>query len=528
MARRFLSWFFKKQPQTAELDPLLPGAGQQDGDHLGDEDPHSINKRDDGQEPFASPNPLHSQKLRYYSRLAPAHKSSHLVLPSHFHALDMLVVGGPTETPGTQSSLITILSLWNTMMGTSVLAMPWALNQAGFSLGICLMLGMATLACFTCVIVIRSGEGGRLNGEDVEFADVCRYYLGQRAYYIAIVFAIATFVGASIVYWVLMSSFLYNTINYFHDPSAQEGHSVIFHNATSNATIPSFTTKWDEVWTPTTAPIFLALLVFPLINFKSLTFFTKFNALGVVSIMYIILFVVSNAFIYADDSGSPVGGVHLSKDLNVVEFKGSFVMLTGVLSLSYFIHNGALSIMRNQRFPANNIRDLVAAYGLVCVTYLIVGLCFYVSFKGNKDDIRSNLLENFNKNNSNFAWALVAQLCLLFQMITVYPLLQYIVRFQVMTTFFGGTPWPSLYHVLGQNVIQTIICILVAIFFPKIGDILRYTGAGCGLAYVFALPALVQLEILRRKGIRSRPWTIICYVIIVIGLLNFVGQFVVS
>ncbi len=75
----------------------------------------------------------------------------------------------------------------------------------------------------------------------MEFADVCRHYLGEKAYYVAIVFAVLTFSGASIVYWVslalviersaqyaciplfpiadfkvLMSSFLYNTIDYFH------------------------------------------------------------------------------------------------------------------------------------------------------------------------------------------------------------------------------------------------------------------------------------------------------------------------
>ena len=49
-------------------------------------------------------------------------------------------------------------------------------------------------------------------------------------------------------------------------------------------------------------------------------------------------------------------------------------MLTGVLSLSFFIHNGALSILRNQRHPQNNVRDIIIAYLLVCVTYLTVGM----------------------------------------------------------------------------------------------------------------------------------------------------------
>jgi sodium-coupled neutral amino acid transporter 9 len=37
---------------------------------------------------------------------------------------------------------------------------------------------------------------------------------------------------------------------------------------------------YNEVWDLTTVPIFLILIIGPLINFKSVTFFTKFNSLG--------------------------------------------------------------------------------------------------------------------------------------------------------------------------------------------------------------------------------------------------------
>ena len=55
-----------------------------------------------------------------------------------------------------------------------------------------------------------------MNGEDVEFADVVRYYLGDRYYYVAVVFSVLTLFGASIIYWVLMSGFLYNVVDYAH------------------------------------------------------------------------------------------------------------------------------------------------------------------------------------------------------------------------------------------------------------------------------------------------------------------------
>ena len=54
---------------------------------------------------------------------------------------------------------------------------------------------------------------------------------------------------------------------------------------------------------------------------------------------------------------------------------------------------GALSIMRNAKEPKNNQRDLVIAFCLVCATYMIVGMCFYISFDGQKSDIKSNMLQ---------------------------------------------------------------------------------------------------------------------------------------
>lgn len=45
------------------------------------------------------------------------------------------------------------------MMGTSLLAMPWALQQAGLGLGICLMLLMAFLALYTAYRVVQSPQG---------------------------------------------------------------------------------------------------------------------------------------------------------------------------------------------------------------------------------------------------------------------------------------------------------------------------------------------------------------------------------
>lgn len=45
------------------------------------------------------------------------------------------------------------------MMGTSLLAIPWALQQAGFGLGLFLILLMAMIAFYTAYRVVESPKG---------------------------------------------------------------------------------------------------------------------------------------------------------------------------------------------------------------------------------------------------------------------------------------------------------------------------------------------------------------------------------
>ncbi|EGD82433.1 hypothetical protein PTSG_11963 [Salpingoeca rosetta] len=448
----------------------------------------------------------HLQRLKLYSRLAPANKPNSIIMPAHVLPDSIFVIGLPKG--GEQSSYVTILSLWNTMMGTSVLAMPWAISQAGFALGLLCIVIMCGLALYTCQIVLASGQGGRMNGTDVEFIDVCLHYLGKKAYIVAMLFSVLTLVGACMVYWVLMSSFLYTSVDYFHAPG----------NHTDEGT-------WGDYWNTSYVPLYLVIIVFPLLNFKSLSFFTRFNSLGIVSIVYILFFVVYAAANGGSYDNSPVGGINFDHQ---TLFSSNFVSFTGVLALSFFIHNGVLSIMRNQRNPENNARDLNLAYLFVALTYTIVGVIYYLAYKGDKTKINNNFLLDFKKDADNFLFALLADVFLFIQMLTVFPLLMYIVRFQVLTALFNGKEWPGTLHVVVLNLMVTTCCVLIAVFYPSIGTILRYTGAFSGLVYLFALPALTKMEMQRRKGELTVWSKIFHYGLILIGLLNVIGQFLVS
>jgi len=50
-----------------------------------------------------------------------------------------------------------------------------------------------------------------MDTSDWEFPDVCKYYFGGFGKWSSLIFSLVSLVGAMVVYWVLMSNFLFNT-----------------------------------------------------------------------------------------------------------------------------------------------------------------------------------------------------------------------------------------------------------------------------------------------------------------------------
>ena len=132
-----------------------------------------------------------------------------------------------------------------------------------------------------------------------------------------------------------------------------------------------------------------------------------------------------------------------------------------------------------------------------------------------------NLLNNFQKSDK---LTVAARMILLFQLFTVYPLLAYMLRSQLILAIFK-TNKPASSYLVFVNVLMIIVCIAFAVFMPKIGTILRYTGAISGSVHVFALPSLLHLVISHREKKNNVLKYIIHTLIPIIGILNLISQF---
>lgn len=104
-------------------------------------------------------------------------------------------------------------------MGTSLLAMPWGMERAGLAGGLLLVLAMGALCLYTTwrILSVHRLHGLQgLQGLDAEVPELCRKLLGRWAELLARAFSLVVLTGAIIVYWILMSNFLYHSIDYLH------------------------------------------------------------------------------------------------------------------------------------------------------------------------------------------------------------------------------------------------------------------------------------------------------------------------
>ena len=106
--------------------------------------------------------------------------------------------------PGEKSnSYVMVFSIWNTMIGTIVLSLPWAFQQAGLLLSICLCFSSYIVSFYTCKLIVD------VTKNDHDFCITLKRYFGMWGYYAGIIFPLITLLGAAIVLFIILSQLLY-------------------------------------------------------------------------------------------------------------------------------------------------------------------------------------------------------------------------------------------------------------------------------------------------------------------------------
>ncbi|RWS27008.1 amino acid permease F13H10.3-like protein [Leptotrombidium deliense] len=483
------------------------------------------------------------KRYLYYSKLT-ANNPEAMRIPEHVVPYHFLIAQIPfrhTDADGKQGSILTIFAVWNMLMGTSLLCLPWALHKAGFALGSIIMLAMLYVCFYTADLIVKIPK--LINASCNEFGDACYLIFGRWAQIVCIFSSLVTLIGTCVVYWILMSNFLFNVVDYVYDFETSNQSFVIRVNGNEDVfceqkaqsvniskSIVEEENFFHTYWHPTqTVPFILAFFVAPVLLIKSPTVFMKCNAIGTLSVIYLLAFVIFKAgkwgfFNINFNDKSSVNYAPL--------FSSKFAIQTGILSQALFVHNCILTALKLNRNPENNSRDMAIAYILVGFTYFIIAVAIYVAFPLFKECLKDNFLDNFQ---SSDITAFITRIFLFIQIFCLYPLFAYMLRAQIFNVLFPKNPEPKFIRRLLFALTLSVACIAVAVNFPSIGTIIRFSGSFAGLVLVFTLPPLAYTKAVRQnkcKDDSKNRVSIIRHIfhafIIIFGILNCVFQFTVS
>jgi solute carrier family 38 (sodium-coupled neutral amino acid transporter), member 9 len=184
---------------NSPVAPKIQGPAQLDDQPL--VTPNMINEIEDNnadvhfepyaRKPFVPPSDSAMyNRMRYYTKLSGTNPENqrHFELPSHVLPAESLVIfpslasiylgtaphkDGEVSEGSKRGDITLIFSIWNTMMGSSLLALPWAFTTSGFITGLVIIFLMGALCCYTCLLILRHGK------ESGDFFYLCYDYMGE-------------------------------------------------------------------------------------------------------------------------------------------------------------------------------------------------------------------------------------------------------------------------------------------------------------------------------------------------------------
>ena len=457
-----------------------------------------------------------------------------------------------------QPRLATIASIVNTMMGTTILALPFGMSQAGIGVGVVVTALVGSVSCATCLIVV---ERGLLAGHD-SFAGSVEAHLGRRVQHVAWAFSAAIILGAAIVYHILMGETLFALVNAVAPAAVSGG------------------------WSRTVAAL-VPWAIYPICALKDLSLLVRFNSVGAARrrvrrallssnffsvilppprfiflfsagfifmayTMFFICFhgvrtlagghVVTRATTGADAPPYSDSGDFYLTTLGSTQFAGMGGMVrrrhrcAGTRSalfahhhnhpappppqmmLSFYLHNVVQPIVKNAN-PKTRRVDIAVGYMIAASLYSVVGVLGYLGFADSHAwgscaasavlpagalpcrPLSSDFLAAFGSGLGSAldAYTFSARASLYLQLLTVFPILLLIIREQVWTLF-KGVAYPSVWHVAGLNAVMMAVTTTFSALDVKIGEVLRFVGAVGGFVVVFAVPA--GMEAVARACIR--------------------------
>lgn len=389
------------------------------------------------------------------------------------------------KEPKKVNSFSTILSIWNSMIGSSTVSLSYNVYYCGIIPAFLLSIIYGLICFYTCKIYVDFGSS------ESDFSITIEKYFKKKfgdkiskiGKNIQILFSMLITLGAGLIYFLIISQNLY--------PVACLILNKLFGLEIDAKDLTAEFSRFSSLY----SGIIICFVLFPLIVKKDIGFIVKLSSIGIYFISILIIFVLYtgiSSLINTKFDFDYITNKLNSEKRHLKLFGENPALFAGTLSMAYFSHTTVLPVLKSNKNQENNIRDLSLGYYFACFTFSFSGILGYIGFSGKNFDIefKDNWFLFFDYDNY---FILLLRLLNVFQLITVFPIIIYVVRFQIFNYFYGSV-YPGRTHIMIFGSIIIFLCLIILYFcYNFLAKLIGIIGATTSLVLIYSFPPIIKM-----------------------------------
>ncbi|XP_007546642.1 putative sodium-coupled neutral amino acid transporter 11 [Poecilia formosa] len=382
-----------------------------------------------------------------------------------------------TRKPEWSCSMISAsFNFINSIIGSGVIGLPYALNQAGLPFGLLLLMFVGFITDYSILLLIK---GGNLSGSN-SYQSLVRNTFGFPGFLI-----------------LSALQFLYPFI------------AMISYNITIGDTLTKVFQRIpgvgpDHILAERHFVILLSTFLFtlPLSLYRNIERLGKVSFLSMVLTLTILIIVIIRAGTL---------GPQIVPTENAWAFaKWNAIQAVGVMSFAFICHHNSFLIYNSLEHPtlsnwARVTHTSVGSALIICAAFAVAG---YATFTGYT---QGDIFENYCRNDN---LATFGRFCFGLSIITTFPLECFVTR-EVLSNVICSHPLSKAEHV-SITLLIVAVCTALSLAYDCLGVVLELNGALSAIPLIFIIPSACYLKLCPGHWFHGEK--LISITLIIIGL----------
>ena len=346
----------------------------------------------------------------------------------------------------------------NSIIGSGVIGIPYALHRAGFFTGLLLLVLITILTDYSLVILVKAGNIAGVS----TYQDVVEAAFGRPGFYL-----------------LTIIQFIYPFI-------AMISYNVIIGDTATKALIRIFGATRDTwILNRNVVVLFTTLMVtLPLSLQRNMARLNRISLLSLLFVFLIMFFLIWRLFF-------PIALIPNSDDAYSLMGNGVLESI-GIISFAFMCHHSSFLVYESMENPTQSRWDRIThiSLGVSFLIVLVFGVTGYVTFTGFSE---GDLLENYCTYDNA---ALLARLLFAVTIMLTYPIECFVVRDVVMNVMSS-----EKHEIVSDNkhTITTILIVATSYALSTLTDclgiVLTLNGVLAAVPLAYILPAVTYLKL---------------------------------